>query len=303
MADEDQRSGTKGRVAFRKATGLRLAALLFGPLVLAGCATTSPNLKSAEHLVQSNFHGQAHVVKVFPGPTQKLTGIVAENSQHQQGILWMLSNRYLLLGPVVNDKGHDITQTATKKYLAQPRKVPAEHLAPAALKAPGFTIGHAGPLIVVFMDPNCIYCHLLWKALQKPVADGQLRVKLIPVGFLKDSSAAKAATILAAKDPAVAWANNEKGFNDHTEEGGTQPLAQIPPKDMAAINTNTTLLQASGEEATPTLLFCQKNSSAANATEDKTGPQMTLEHGIAMHALPALISSLDGNVSADGCTP
>ncbi|MHB8237013.1 MAG: thioredoxin fold domain-containing protein, partial [Acidithiobacillus ferrivorans] len=68
MADEDQRSGTKGRIAFRKATGLRLAALLFGPLVLAGCATTSPNLKSAEHLVQSNFHGQAHVVKVFPGP-------------------------------------------------------------------------------------------------------------------------------------------------------------------------------------------------------------------------------------------
>jgi hypothetical protein len=63
------------------------------------------------------------------------------------------------------------------------------------------------------------------------------------------------------------------------------------------------LLQASGEEATPALLFCQKNSSDTNATKDKTGPQMTLEHGIAMHALPALISSLDGNVSADGCTP
>lgn len=302
METEDQSSGTKGRIGFRKAAGLRLAALLFGPLVLAGCAT-SPDLKSAEHLVQSNFHGQAHVVKVFPGPTQKLTGIVAENSQHQQGILWMLSNRYLLLGPVVNDKGHDITQAATKKYLAQSGKVPAEHIAPAAMKAPGFTIGHAGPLIVVFMDPNCIYCHLLWKALQKPVADGQLRVKLIPVGFLKDSSVAKAATILAAKDPAVAWANNEKGFNENTEEGSTQPLAQVPPMDIAAINTNTALLQASGEEATPALLFCQKNSSDANATKDKTGPQMTLEHGIAMHALPTLISSLAGNVSADGCTP
>ncbi|MCK9188742.1 thioredoxin fold domain-containing protein [Acidithiobacillus sp.] len=302
METENQSRVTKGRIGFRKAAGLRFAALLFGPLALAGCAS-SQNLKSAEHLVQNNFHGQAHVIKVFPGPTKKLTGIVAENAQHQQGILWMLSNRYLLLGPVVNDKGHDITRTATKKYLVQPRKVPAEQIALAAMKAPGFTIGHAGPLIVVFMDPNCIYCHLLWKALQEPVAEGQLRAKLIPVGFLKDSSVAKAATILAAKDPAVAWANNEKGFDENTEEGGTRPLAQIPPKDIAAINTNTALLQSSGEEATPTLLFCQKNAPDANASAGKTDRQMTLEHGIAMHALPTLIKSLDGNVSADGCIP
>ncbi|WP_298171369.1 thioredoxin fold domain-containing protein [Acidithiobacillus sp.] len=235
METEDQGNKTKGRIGFRKATGLSLAALLFGPLLLAGCAT-SPSPKPDEHL-------------------------------------------------------------------AQPRKTPVEPIAPAVMKAPGFMIGHAGPLIVVFMDPNCIYCHLLWDALQKPVANGQLRAKIIPVGFLKNSSVAKAATILAANDRAAAWANNEKGFNDNTEEGGTRPLAHVPSKDIAAINTNTALLQTSGEEATPTLLFCQKHSSDTNATEDETSPRITVEHGIAMHALPALIDSLDGNVSAAGCTP
>ncbi|MBU2720213.1 thiol:disulfide interchange protein, partial [Acidithiobacillus ferridurans] len=148
METEDRSGGKKARVGFGKSAGAALGALFFGPLLLAGCAT-SPNLQSAEHLVQDNFHGKAHVVKVFPGPTQKLTGIIAENSQHQQGILWMLSNRYLLLGPVVNDKGQDITQAATEKYLPQPRKVPAGQIAPAAMQAPGFTIGHAGPLMVV----------------------------------------------------------------------------------------------------------------------------------------------------------
>ena len=302
METEDRSGGKKARVGFGKSAGAALGALFFGPLLLAGCAT-SPNLQSAEHLVQDNFHGKAHVVKVFPGPTQKLTGIIAENSRHQQGVLWMLSNRYLLLGPVVNDKGQDITQAATEKYLPQPQKIPAGQIAPAAMKAPGFTIGHAGPLMVVFADPNCIYCHLLWEALQKPVADGQLRVKLIPVGFLKDSSAAKAATILAAPDPAAAWAENEKGFDKSTEEGGTRPLAQIPAEDMKAVHANTALLQSSGEEATPTLLYCRRKSPDVHATNEETGLRMVLVHGIAVHGLPALIHSLSGDVSAEGCTP
>ena len=125
METEDRSGGKKARVGLGKSAGATLGALFFGPLLLAGCAT-SPDLKSAEHLVQGNFHGKAHVVKVFPGPTQKLTGIIAENSQHQQGILWMLSNRYLLLGPVVNDKGQDITQAARKSICPNPERSPPD---------------------------------------------------------------------------------------------------------------------------------------------------------------------------------
>ncbi|MBU2719005.1 thiol:disulfide interchange protein, partial [Acidithiobacillus ferridurans] len=75
-----------------------------------------------------------------------------------------------------------------------------------------------------------------------------------------------------------------------TEEGGTRPLAQIPAEDMKAVHANTALLQSSGEEATPTLLFCRKKG-------------MVLVHGIAVSGLPALIHSLRGDVSAEGCTP
>ncbi len=272
---------------------IRAATLMTGGLLLAGCAST-PNLKSAEHLVDKNFHDQVHVSKVFPGPVRNLTGIVVETDQHQQGILWMLANKYLLLGPVVDAAQQNITAHYAQQYLPQPKKVPASSIAPAALAAPGFTIGHAGPLLVVFMDPNCIFCHRLWEALQQPVATGKVRVKLIPVGFLKPSSAAKAATILAAKDPAQAWANNEKDFNVHTEEGSTQPLPQIPAVDAAAVAANTQLLHKTGETATPALLYCTKSAK---------GLELQMKHGIDVQRTDAFIQKLDGSVGATGCIP
>lgn len=286
---------SKNRFQAFLTSGRRHSALLATGLLLAGCATpNTPGLHSAEQLVNKNFHHQVHVTKVFPGPVHSLTGIVVETDQHQQGILWMLAKRYLLLGPVVDGKQENITPSYAKKYLPQPVKVPATHIAPAAMAAPGFTIGHAGPLIAVFMDPNCIFCHLLWEALQQPVADGKIRVKVIPVGFLKPSSPAKAATILAAKNPAQAWANNEKNFNVHTEEGSTQPLATLPPADMADVHANTALLRKTGEEATPALLFC---------TKEKNGLQLRMKHGIDVHQIPNFIQNLEGSVGASGCVP
>ncbi len=273
---------------------IRNSAFLAGGFLLAGCAATTSNLKPAEHLVAQNFHGQVHVNKVFPGPVRNLTGIVVETDQHQQGILWMLADKYLLLGPVVNDQQQNITAHYADQYLPHPPKVAAEKIAPAALTAPGFTIGHAGPLMVVFMDPNCIFCHLLWEALQRPVAEGKVRVKVIPVGFLKPSSPAKAATILAAKNPAAAWANNEKGFNVHTEEGSTQVLSHIPEKDQAAIKANTQLLHKTGETATPALLYCIKTPK---------GLEMQMKHGIDVKRTPEFVQKLEGSVGAQGCIP
>lgn len=269
--------------------------LLTGGFLLAGCASvTTSNLKPAEHLVQQNFHNKIHVTKVFPGPVHSLTGIVVETDQHQQGILWMLADKYLLLGPVVNAQQENITGHYADQYLPQPAKVPAEKIASAALAAPGFTIGHSGPLMVVFMDPNCIFCHLLWEALQQPVAEGKVRVKVVPVGFLKPSSPAKAATILAAKNPAEAWANNEKGFDLHTEEGSTKPLSHIPAVDEAAVKANTQLLHQTGETATPALLYCIKTPK---------GLVMQMKHGMDVHRTPEFIQKLEGSVGARGCIP
>lgn len=87
--------------------------------------------------------------------------------------------------------------------------------------------GSRGPVVYLFMDPNCPYCHQLFSWLQNPVSAGQMRLRVILVGYLiPGNSDAKAASILAAKDPLRALKANEDGFRvrDGQPEGAA-PLA------------------------------------------------------------------------------
>lgn len=86
--------------------------------------------------------------------------------------------------------------------------------------------GRQGPLIYVFMDPNCPYCHVLYNRLQPFIRKGQVVVRFIPVGMLTPSSAGKAAAILESPDPQKALAKNEKGF--HGDRGAIAPVTPTP---------------------------------------------------------------------------
>ena len=86
--------------------------------------------------------------------------------------------------------------------------------------------GRQGPLIYVFTDPNCPYCHVLYKRLQPFIRKGQVVVRFIPVGMLTPSSAGKAAAILESPDPQKALAKNEKGFHD--DRGAIAPVTPTP---------------------------------------------------------------------------
>lgn len=66
-------------------------------------------------------------------------------------------------------------------------------------------------VIYVFFDPNCVFCHFAWKALQPYVKAG-LQVRWVPVGFLKPTSAQRAAAIREAKTPTQALDFNEQHF-------------------------------------------------------------------------------------------
>lgn len=50
--------------------------------------------------------------------------------------------------------------------------------------------GRAGaPLVYIFFDPDCPYCHQQWDALRKKVTAGALRVRWVPVAVLTTSQA------------------------------------------------------------------------------------------------------------------
>jgi len=136
-----------------------------------------------------------------------------------------------------------------------PPRPSLEQFAAQTQVASHFVEGKQGPLLYIYFDPNCIYCHLIYQRLRPYVRGGQVRVAWIPVGFLKSDSPGKAEAIIAAPDPLAAMRLNEQGFDASSEEGGVAPLAHPRRSTVRKIYNNTRLLAATRSLATPTLVF------------------------------------------------
>ena len=180
------------------------------------------------------------------------------------------------------------TLLATPSHAATPVRGAA--LARGAMHGAGFTLGRAGPLIVAFEDPNCRFCHMFSTDTAPLLAQGRLRIRVVPVAFLKPDSKARAAAIMQAPDPARAWQVNETGFNVGDEEGGYPP-GTAKPATTAALDRNLHLLESSGEVLTPSLMICEQGHSAPTLLRG-------VEHARLLRLLPGAGSITPGG----GCS-
>ncbi|POR51216.1 thiol:disulfide interchange protein DsbG [Paraburkholderia eburnea] len=139
----------------------------------------------------------------------------------------------------------------------EPAWLPAS-AAPRLQEASAIVEGASGAnvksTLYVFMDPNCIFCHLVWKALQPYEAAG-LQVHWIPMGFLKPDSAGKAAALLQSKNRAALLKELETHYSEKDESGGIAPLAPVPASAQTQIDRNMQLFQDLGFEGTPTIIY------------------------------------------------
>jgi thiol:disulfide interchange protein DsbG len=101
------------------------------------------------------------------------------------------------------------------------------------------------------MDPNCIFCHLLWIAL-KPYESAGLQVRWIPVGFLHEDSAAKAAALLTGGESA--FTQLQEKFDEKAESGGIAGIA-ITPELKSALNANLALMRDARVQGTPGIFY------------------------------------------------
>ena len=173
---------------------------------------------------------------------------------------WVVDGHFLVAGPLFSETGENLSQTAAQDHGLAVKPLPLQKLAQAGMAAAGFIVGHRGPLMLAFEDPNCIFCHKLTVDAAPLIAAGKLRLRVLPVGFLKATSAGKAAAILSAGDLAGAWEQNEAKFDVATEEGAIAPAGKTSPM-LAAVKANTSLLAKSGMMATPTIVFCRQGKS------------------------------------------
>jgi thiol:disulfide interchange protein DsbG len=230
------------------------------PATAAAAATVPAAFAPGAAAIAHLSHGDAKILASFqaaPG----IDGYGIETGQGQDGIIYTTADgRYVFMGDLFQADGTNLTQNYTQKYL--PASTPAPAATPAQIwqqlgAVTQFQVGNpkAAKHVVMFLDPNCIYCHLTYVAMQPYLKNGSLRLSIVPVGVIKASSPARAEAMLAAADPAKALSQDEAQFDAQNEEGGLAAAANPPAKIVAEINANDNFMQTHNIDGTPYLLF------------------------------------------------
>ena len=224
---------------------------------------------AGEHLIQTVSKGQLEVTKSFATPFG-LTGYVAHPKVSQQGMIMFTdkSGKYLVVGNVVDAQGVNYTQKYTDQYVTNPMaSVAYKQLTTTHWFADGQD--SAPHKMYVLIDPNCIYCHLLFKELRPLIDAGQLQVRWVPVGLIKPSSPGKAAALLHAGSDAgsvTLLKQDEANFNKQQEEGGITPLQQ--GKGGMSVNMAFSRVQANNAffkqylQGTPAIFYKDEQGQA-----------------------------------------
>lgn len=125
-------------------------------------------------------------------------------------------------------------------------------------------------VVYVFTDPNCPFCHRFWKSARPWVEAGRVQLRHVMVGILKQDSAPKSATLLAAEDPARALTEHERNYAD----GGVSPAAEIPDEASRAVRRNNALMKELGFRATPTVLYRRSDGEVGSKQGQPRGNEL-----------------------------
>lgn len=224
----------------------------------AATSTAALPLAQVADLVASASHGAVKVIKVFSAG-DGITGAVTQDSANRKAIVFVSPHATMLFpGGAFDRNGQNLAQ---ENMVTQ-----GVYMAPAELArrvdSNGFMVGKKGPVLTAFIDPNCYWCHELYTKFYPRIQAGDLRMRVIMVGFLKPDSAARAAAILAAKDPAAALHEDEVKFDLKQEEGGYPVSKSTPQKYLDQVREDTQLMGDAGQISTPGLLYCAKNTQS-----------------------------------------
>lgn len=198
--------------------------------------------------------GGMKIVNKFDAPNDMQGWVLTRGAQTT--ILYTTADgKYLFAGAIFDDRGKNLTEQFTAKYTVKPDYA---KMYPELESSAYFIEGAKGNAvkgtIYAFIDPNCIFCHLAWKAFL-PYEKAGLQVRWIPVGFLKPDSLGKAAALLESADPGAALAKHEAEFEPQTETGGITPVEHVSDATSKKIAGNASLMAAFGLSGTPGIIY------------------------------------------------
>ncbi|MDY0329580.1 MAG: thioredoxin fold domain-containing protein [Thiomonas sp.] len=132
-------------------------------------------------------------------------------------------------------------------------------------KATFIAEGKGQRAIYIFFDPNCPFCHELYKKLRGFVGRDGVQLRWIALGMLTPSSLPKAAAILQSPDPLKAFYKNEDDYDfaaNGQPGGGIEPAAAITPKVRAALAANLALYNSEKLFGVPVVVWRKADGRA-----------------------------------------
>jgi thiol:disulfide interchange protein DsbG len=239
----------------------------------------SPAFQKGETLIKNLTQGQLNVTDTFTPEGVDLQGyVVKQQGGGQSQIIFSKDGKYLFIGNVITANGENITEKYQQR-LIQSKIAKAAYQEIAKLHTITEGKDSAKHKLYIIIDPNCIYCHLMYEEIvkSKVIENGDLQIKWLPAGFLRADSAGKAAAMLTAKNPLQALRKDENAFNIAKEQGGLQALNPLSTNvetqtAFANVEANTEFFTNNGFGGTPTLLYKTKDGkydSLAGFVKDK----------------------------------
>lgn len=192
------------------------------------------------------------IVKQFPAPSG-LTGWVLSQGARHSVVYTTADGKTLLAGALIDEQGRNLSAKHEEAYIPGPDLAAAyARLAQSAFVTEG-RAAKPKSTIYVFVDPNCPYCHLLWRAVQ-PYEKAGLQVRWIPVATLGPTSMPKAIGVLAATDRTAAFRKMEQ---DHGKPWQPDPgkSERAHPAVAASIRANGELMEQFGIAGTPGVVW------------------------------------------------
>jgi thiol:disulfide interchange protein DsbG len=219
-------------------------------------APAKPNVTQAEALLSKISQGNVTILQNFTvNPSIQGFVVTTKPVSDKRGLLYTDSQgQYLVDGNLVDINGNSLAQQDYYKYVQPKAAVNAyKTIAQTAWIQQGSdTATHK---LYAVIDPNCIFCHQAFLALEPKIQSGQIAIRWVVVGIIKPDSKAKALAILNAQDPLGALLQNEHNFNEQTEEGGIAPLALTAPMTTTKLDTNMQFATQNQLMQTPTFFY------------------------------------------------
>ena len=188
-----------------------------------------------------------------PGGVQ---GYAAIMQQKPLAIYLTADGKQAIVGTMLDAKGVNLNEAPLDKLVSKPMTLKTWSLLE---KSNWIADGskNAKRIVYTFTDPNCPYCNKFWNDARPWVKAGNVQIRHIMVGIIKETSVGKAAALLSAKDPQAALMQHEL---QHAK-GGISPLEKIPATIRAQLDSNQKMMQQLGLFATPVVFYKDANGN------------------------------------------